>query len=362
MNEQIPAPEFLKILEKNDKLIMLDVRSENEFDKASIPQSINIPILNNTHRKTVGLTYKMMGQSAAIQIGHELVSPIKETMVNSWRSKLQHLPEDRRFLYCWRGGLRSQMASQWLSESGFSVCRVAGGYKALRRELHNALTANFDLILLTGFTGSGKTKLLQRFSKMEQLDLEAFANHRGSAFGPVVGQEQPAQQTFENLLGLRVYTPSPLYVVEHEGRCIGKILIPQPFLEKMNQAPLVFLEKSMEERIDHIYHEYVQTPLSNKIVTIEELRDILLGQLFRIKRRLGGSHYANIEKSVLTAFQQEPTSSAHSSWIRDLLQHYYDRQYDHAITHAPSPIIFRGKEEDCAQFIQDRLQCALKNK
>ena len=361
MNEQITATEFLKFLEHDEKLLMLDVRSEDEYAKGSIPQSINIPILNNSHRKTVGITYKMMGQDAAIRIGHELVSPIQATIINSWRSSLQPFSEERRFLFCWRGGLRSQMATQWLLESGFRTRRVAGGYKALRHELHHALTTNFDLILLTGLTGSGKTKLLQRFSKTEQLDLEAFALHRGSAFGPVVGHGQPSQQTFENLLGLRLYTPSPLYVVEHEGRCIGKILIPQPFLEKMNQAPLVFLEKSMEERVNHIYCEYVEIPLSTGTVTVNTLRDILLSQLLRIKRRLGGAHHGDIEKAMLTAFECAPTPSAHSSWIHDLLLHYYDRQYNLAITHAPSPIVFRGGEEACVEFLRERLRCAHNN-
>ncbi|HAZ11311.1 MAG: tRNA 2-selenouridine(34) synthase MnmH [Bdellovibrionales bacterium GWA2_49_15] len=361
-NEQISAPDFLNLLKNDETLISLDVRSEAEFAKASIPQGLNVPILNNTHRKTVGITYKMMGQEAAISIGHELVSPIKETMISSWQASLQHLHPDHRFLYCWRGGLRSQMAAQWLSESGFRVRRVEGGYKALRRELHHSLSDSYELILLTGLTGSGKTRLLQRFSKSEQLDLEAFARHRGSAFGPVVGEGQPSQQSFENLLGLRVYHPSPLYIVEHEGRCVGKILIPQQFLERMNQAPLVFLEKSMEERVHHIYGEYVERPLADGKVTVQALREILLGQLLRIKRRLGGVHFGEIEKAMLTAFTTPPTLSAHSGWIRDLLLHYYDRQYNYAIAHAPSPIIFRGDEEACTQFLQERLRCAHKAK
>ena len=209
MNEQITATEFLKFLEHDEKLLMLDVRSEDEYAKGSIPQSINIPILNNSHRKTVGITYKMMSQDAAIRIGHELVSPIQETIINSWRSSLQPFSEERRFLFCWRGGLRSQMATQWLLESGFRTRRVAGGYKALRHELHHALTTNFDLILLTG-PQALENKITQRFSKTEQLDLEP-SRSTEECLWTSGWTWTTSQQTFENLLGLRLYTPSPLY-------------------------------------------------------------------------------------------------------------------------------------------------------
>ncbi len=362
MNEQIKACDFLHILERDEKLIALDVRSEDEFERGAIPQSLNIPILNNSHRKTVGITYKMMGQEEAIKIGHELVDPIKKELVEGWRLALQQFPKDRRFLYCWRGGLRSQMAASWLAEEGFEVRRIEGGHKAIRHELLQAVSGSFELILLTGLTGSGKTKLLQRFGKTEQLDLEDFANHRGSAFGPVVGKGQPAQQTFENLLGMRVFTPSPLYVVEHEGNCVGRILVPPPFVEKMRQAPLVYLEKSMDERIAHIFSEYITLPLSSGMATPNTLREILLGQLSRIKRRLGMAHYSEINEDIITAFQTGLELGHHEKWIHALLIHYYDRLYNHAIEKSPTPIIFRGKEQECFEFLQEQLKCAHKNK
>ena len=51
----------------------IDLRSENEFKKGSIPQSVNIPILNNDQFKKVGIEYKKNGSDAAIALGHLLV-------------------------------------------------------------------------------------------------------------------------------------------------------------------------------------------------------------------------------------------------------------------------------------------------
>ena len=51
----------------------IDLRSENEFKKGSIPSSINIPILTNDQFKKVGIEYKNNGSAAAVLLGQTLV-------------------------------------------------------------------------------------------------------------------------------------------------------------------------------------------------------------------------------------------------------------------------------------------------
>ena len=66
-------------------------------------------------------------------------------------------------LYCFRGGLRSQIAQQWMHEAGTDFPVVKGGYKALRTFLLGALetlTGQCTFTLVGGMTGSGKTALV----------------------------------------------------------------------------------------------------------------------------------------------------------------------------------------------------------
>ncbi|MFM8313989.1 MAG: rhodanese-like domain-containing protein, partial [Deltaproteobacteria bacterium] len=136
---------------------LLDVRSEGEFQEGHIPGSISGPILTNTERHLVGLTYKQKGQEAAIALGLSLVEKFREERVQQW---LQSFPKSIA-VTCWRGGLRSRFASGWL-EKVVGNCRdivqITGGYKALRRELLKVIEAPREMVVLGGMTGSGKTE------------------------------------------------------------------------------------------------------------------------------------------------------------------------------------------------------------
>ena len=61
------------------------------------------------------------------------------------------------------------------------------------------IVSNKNFLVIGGQTGCGKTILLNRFNN--SLDLEGFANHRGSAFGNNV-TPQPKQIDFENHLSV----------------------------------------------------------------------------------------------------------------------------------------------------------------
>ncbi|MGO4610979.1 tRNA 2-selenouridine(34) synthase MnmH, partial [Variovorax sp. 2RAF20] len=72
------------------------------------------------------------GQQAAIVLGHQLVSgEIKAARIQAWTDFARANPDG--YLYCFRGGLRSQIVQQWLKdEAGIDYPRVGGGYKAMR--------------------------------------------------------------------------------------------------------------------------------------------------------------------------------------------------------------------------------------
>lgn len=114
---------------------MIDVRSEEEYEKAHFENTLNIPILSDAHRHNMGLTYKTEGSEAAKALGHKLVSgDYKERMIRQWCDSIKSHPQQPALIFCWRGGLRSRLAQDWVCQNGLEVLRVDSGYKGLRHE------------------------------------------------------------------------------------------------------------------------------------------------------------------------------------------------------------------------------------
>ena len=112
--------------------------------------------------------------------------------------------QDKRtvFVYCWRGGMKSAGIAWLLDLYGFKVFTLTGGYKAYRKLAAQLFSYPFHLKMLGGFTGSGKTKILEELKKKGEdvIDLELLAHHKGSAFGGIDMPEPPSQEEFENRL------------------------------------------------------------------------------------------------------------------------------------------------------------------
>ena len=240
----------------------IDVRAPVEHRKGSFPSSTNLPILTDEERALVGTCYKKEGPEAAIALGNNLVSnnlvsnSTKESRIASW---VEHacLNPTGSYLFCFRGGLRSQTAALWIREStggSVSVPIVVGGAKAMRRFLVDSLEANVqltDLVLIRGETGSGKTRIIEALGETRSIDLEGTARHRGSAFGRMPEYtDQISQVDFENGLsislmrlldaagvddnGATATTTKPARVyVEDESHRIGMVTIPPPLFHKM---------------------------------------------------------------------------------------------------------------------------------
>ena len=157
----------------------IDLRSEREFLKGTIPGSINIPILNDEEYEKVGKRYKAEGQEAATKLGFQLVNDdLKKQRIDLWIDHIKDNPSC--YIFCYRGGLRSKIASNWLRKENIRVRILQGGYKKFRSYI---ISQHIDISnynkswnVIGGLTGSGKTKLLNHFE--ESIDLEKIANHR----------------------------------------------------------------------------------------------------------------------------------------------------------------------------------------
>ncbi|MCP3927316.1 MAG: tRNA 2-selenouridine(34) synthase MnmH [Desulfobacterales bacterium] len=340
----------------------IDVRSEVEFSKGSIPNSVNMPILIDCEREKVGTCYRKEGQEKAIELGKELVSgDIKKERVHKWNTFLK---ENRNALiYCARGGLRSQMSQKWIFETNNEVPFIDGGFKSLRNFLitefeKNCKIANF--VVLSGTTGSGKTILLNEFKNI--IDLEKRANHRGSSFGKHF-TNQPAQIDFENIISLdlmRLCNYQDVNVlIEDESRLIGKIHVPDILTKIMYNSDIVVLETPMEQRVDIILKEYVEESLEEYLQInpndYDSFFNLFLFNLKRISKKLGGLKHKEIQEDMTNAFDAHKDHgdvSKHKVWIEKLLTHYYDPMYNYSLEKRSEQIIFRGSHKGIKKWAQ----------
>lgn len=321
---------------------MLDVRAPIEYAAGSFPNTTNVPLTSDRERELIGTCYKQHGRDAAIKLGHELVQgETKAQRVQAWKDFAEAHPDG--VLYCFRGGLRSKTAQQWLyEETGIQLPRVDGGYKAMRRFLIEQLDHSlheFQPIVIGGRTGSGKTRFLHKLPNA--IDLEGLAHHRGSAFGQHP-DGQPTPIDFENRLSIEVMKKRregyEQLLFEDEGTYIGSLNLPLSYAHMLKSAPIWLLKVSDEERIAITHQEYVHDALlehqhfcQNDEQGFVSWSQYLLNALGKIRKRLGGQRYNEVQHKMQDAIQRHRMrgdTEQHKDWIRDLLLYYYDPMYD----------------------------------
>jgi tRNA 2-selenouridine synthase len=339
-----------------NRLPLIDLRAPAEFARGAFAQAVNLPLLSDAERAAVGTCYKTCGQQAAIALGEQLVSGAARTSrIDAWREFIGTHPGT--LLYCWRGGLRSKIAQDWLRDAGVVTPRIAGGYKALRRTCLDAIEAfcaEPRLLVLGGRTGSGKTALLREFQAA--VDLEGLANHRGSAFGATFSA-QPTPIGFENEIGIELLVKSNYarLLVEDESRTIGRLAVPEHLHAAMQAAPLVVLDVPVELRARHIFDEYIRLPLHDGVPT-ELLHQRFGNAADRIRRRLGGVRHTAVRAAIDAAFARPaPDPQAHLHWITRLLEWYYDPMYDHQLTVKQGRIVKRGDHTAIRDYLSNAL-------
>jgi tRNA 2-selenouridine synthase len=342
---------------------LLDVRAPIEFSLGAFPGAINIPLMEDEERRRVGIRYKQAGHASALKLGHELVDgQIKSERVARWVEFARAHPDG--YLYCFRGGSRSLISQQWLAEAGIQYPRVLGGYKAMRSFLIEQAAhvfAQSDFVLVAGFTGSGKTEVIQ--SLTAALDLENLAHHRGSSFGQHASQ-QTKQIDFDNSLVISLMRLHARQIkriaLEDESRHIGKCFLPDALQHAMLVSPVVWVEESLPSRVDRILHDYVEDLGSQFHIKYgpEEgflaFSNRLLESLQNLQKKLGGERHVRLQGLMKDALQiQSQTGSvdAHREWIRPLLVQYYDPMYEQNRAGKCSRIIFSGTRLAVTQYL-----------
>lgn len=301
--------DFLSLRIKKNA-VLLDVRSSAEHLKAHIPGALSLPLMDNEHRVIIGTIYKQEGREAAVLKGFELIGPLFHEKI----SKASELAPDKEvFLYCWRGGMRSNIMAWVLQMAGFKVHLLKGGYKSFRHWTLAQLELPFNTIVLGGKTGSGKTEMLYLLKEEGEqiIDLEDLANHRGSAYGHLGKPDQPSQEQFENLIGweLANLNLTERIWLENESRAIGKVNLPNVIFNQIRNSVQVEMNTVDSVRQDRILKEY-------GVFSIEELKE----RTERIGKRLGGQHL----KAAIEFLDRADMYG----WLSIVL-YYYDKTYSH---------------------------------
>ncbi len=342
---------------------LIDTRAPVEFARGSFPGAVNLPLMNDTEREQVGTAYRHKGHNAAVALGHELVSgDIRAERIQAWVDFTTEHPE--AYLFCWRGGQRSQIAQEWLHAAGITVPRLRGGYKAFRSYLIKEsirLAEAKEILILGGRTGSGKTLLLPRLN--EAIDLEGLANHRGSSFGRYA-TPQPSQIGFENALAYaQIHHDAARFgrlILEDESRNIGHCYIPDPVFNAFQKGKVILLETPLETRIDITFDEYILAAQADyaqyhtRGTVPYSWIEVMRHNFTRIRKRLGDENYRHLIRLLENAWEHQQRTgdpSKHRSWIGELLVRYYDPMYDYQIERKKERIVFRGDSTAVMEYL-----------
>jgi tRNA 2-selenouridine synthase len=310
METPLSISEFMEMAKNH---LVIDVRSQIEFQKGHLPGSINLPLLNDEQRKIIGTLYKQEGRQAAVLKGFELVGPL----FTEKAKELLSLSQNKKIgIYCWRGGMRTEIMT-WIARlSGITVFTLKGGYKAFRNQMIaiNALPIKNGFII-SGQTGSGKTDILINLAKLgyKVIDLEAAASHKGSSFGGI-GLPIQTQEMFENLIAFDRYNikneNNEFWLLEDESRLIGQKCIPNELFESMQVLPLIELMVPIEERTHRLVKEYGGLDKTE-----------LEAATLRLKKKLG-------DEQARFAVRLLHENKLYE-WVSILLT-YYDKTYNHS--------------------------------
>jgi len=308
MSESLLLEDFLKC---NSEYVIIDVRSPAEFYKGHIPGAVNLPFLDDEERKIIGTIFKQKGREEAVIKGFELIGPkfaefIKSAM-NLAKNKIIRV-------YCWRGGLRSNISAWILQTAGFKVYLLNKGYKSFRNFVLQNIHYEGKMKVVGGMTGTGKTLVLYELESQghQVLDIEKIACHKGSAFGALGQDEQPTDEQFTNILGMKLSTfdPEKTLWVENESRCIVKLKIPDFFFERIRNADVLEIHLSNELRIKYLISEYTRFPL-----------DELIDCTRKLTKKLGGLRtQIAIQHLLDTNFYE---------WVNMMIE-YYDENYNYS--------------------------------
>jgi tRNA 2-selenouridine synthase len=316
MKPTITYEEVVEEGKKKKNIGFVDVRSPKEYEFSTIPGAVNIPVLDNESRATVGTLYVDGQVEKAKQYGVDWAASQLPGMYTHYQELLNQY--DEIVIFCSRGGMRSNSIFSLLKALGLPVSRLSGGYKAYRHYINERLDTELtkvNFVTLYGLSGSGKTEILKELAKKGAniLDLEGCANHRGSMLGSIGLSAPHSQKAFESLLfdASQDWQEGDIVYTEGESKRIGNVVIPTSLFAAIKEGKKLYIDAPLELRVAQIHRDYVKE--DNQ----KELSDSL------------GVLKAFINEERVNLFQEQVVSGDVDLVIESLLVSYYDPRYNH---------------------------------
>ncbi len=294
---------------------IIDVRAPAEYAEDHIPGALSLPVLDDAERAEVGTIYKQVSPFRARKVGAALVA--KNASLHLQGPLAEKSGAWKPLVYCWRGGQRSGSFASILGQIGWRVDVIAGGYKAWRALVVQALydmPVASPVVVLDGNTGSAKTDVLKRLPGLgvQVIDLEGLARHRGSLFGHMPGG-QPSQKAFEVALAMEMarLDPARPVVVEAESSKVGDCRVPPQLWKAMLAAPRVAIAAPLAARADYLTRAYADmVEDAGRLAGVIELL------------RMGHSH------EQVDAWRAMAGAGEYTKLAASLMQLHYDPRYD----------------------------------
>ncbi len=152
-------------------------------------------------------------------------------------------------------------------------------------------------------------------------------------------------------------------MLEDESRAVGSCALPLPLYQRMQQVPMVWLEDSLEHRVERILQDYV-IDLCAEFVAVHGdegfslFSERLLASLDNIHKRLGGDRHRRLMNILETALAEQANSGAvdlHRGWIEGLLREYYDPMYVFQREKKGLRIEFSGEQAAVLEYLRERV-------
>jgi len=152
------------------------------------------------------------------------------------------------------------------------------------------------------------------------------------------------------------------FVIEDEARLVGRCSIPLPLFQGMQQFPLIWLEDSLQGRVERILKDYVIDLCAEFISEQGEngfaaFAERLQQSLVNINKRLGGERYQRLALLMDQALAEQARSGAvdlHRAWIETLLGEYYDPMYAYQRESKAERIEFAGDQPSVVEYLRNR--------
>ena len=329
---------------------IIDVRAPAEFAEDHLPGAVSLPVLDDAERAEVGTIYKQVSPFSARKYGAALVA---RNAAAHLLGPLADRPGGwRPLVYCWRGGQRSGSFATILGQIGWRAEVLAGGYKAWRALVSDALYVTpfpLRVVVLDGNTGTAKTEVLNLLPArgVQVLDLEGLAGHRGSIFG-ALGADQPSQKAFECALAMRIAALDPArpVVIEAESSKVGDRRVPPQLWKAMVAAPRVAISTPRAARAAYLVRAYSD-------MVADGAR--LAGVIAQLQSQHAGS--------VIAGWQAMAVAGEFAALADGLMAAHYDHRYDRHRERMPQPcceIAVDGLQPQDLAGLADRVAAAVR--